>query len=157
MVDMVEEASGESNRCVLVRNPQSDSPQVIENMVELVGIEPTTSSLRTMRSPIFPRLQSITYIQCWYIPGIEITSARCSPTTPKGNPKAASRCEKSWDRVPCGPPGVVIPLTRLLPEFLGNEAQTPALRINACDLRPDSGWYRCSILADRIGGAGVAV
>jgi len=24
---------------------------VIENMVELVGIEPTTSSLRTMRSP----------------------------------------------------------------------------------------------------------
>ena len=26
-------------------------PQVFENMVELVGIEPTTSSLRTMRSP----------------------------------------------------------------------------------------------------------
>ena len=26
-------------------------PQVVENMVELVGIEPTTSSLRTMRSP----------------------------------------------------------------------------------------------------------
>ena len=26
-------------------------PQVLENMVELVGIEPTTSSLRTMRSP----------------------------------------------------------------------------------------------------------
>jgi len=26
-------------------------PQLIENMVELVGIEPTTSSLRTMRSP----------------------------------------------------------------------------------------------------------
>ena len=26
-------------------------PQVIEKMVELVGIEPTTSSLRTMRSP----------------------------------------------------------------------------------------------------------
>jgi hypothetical protein len=25
--------------------------QVLENMVELVGIEPTTSSLRTMRSP----------------------------------------------------------------------------------------------------------
>jgi len=24
---------------------------VLENMVELVGIEPTTSSLRTMRSP----------------------------------------------------------------------------------------------------------
>ena len=50
MVDMVEKASGESNRYVLVRNPQSDSPQVIENMVELVGIEPTTSSLRTMAS-----------------------------------------------------------------------------------------------------------
>src|ERR1039457_4709235 len=27
------------------------APQVIENMVELVGLEPTTSSLRTMRSP----------------------------------------------------------------------------------------------------------
>ena len=26
-------------------------PQVLGNMVELVGIEPTTSSLRTMRSP----------------------------------------------------------------------------------------------------------
>ena len=26
-------------------------PQVIENMVELVGIEPTASSLRTTRSP----------------------------------------------------------------------------------------------------------
>src|SRR5208283_3786374 len=26
-------------------------PQVIERLVELVGIEPTTSSLRTMRSP----------------------------------------------------------------------------------------------------------
>jgi hypothetical protein len=26
-------------------------PQVLETMVELVGIEPTTSSLRTMRSP----------------------------------------------------------------------------------------------------------
>ena len=26
-------------------------PQVIEDLVELVGIEPTTSSLRTMRSP----------------------------------------------------------------------------------------------------------
>jgi integrase len=30
---------------------QSIPPQVIEKMVELVGIEPTTSSLRTMRSP----------------------------------------------------------------------------------------------------------
>jgi integrase len=29
----------------------NEAPQVIENMVELVGIEPTTSSLRTMRSP----------------------------------------------------------------------------------------------------------
>ena len=28
-----------------------DRSQVPENMVELVGIEPTTSSLRTMRSP----------------------------------------------------------------------------------------------------------
>ncbi len=27
------------------------SPQVVDSMVELVGIEPTTSSLRTMRSP----------------------------------------------------------------------------------------------------------
>ena len=27
------------------------SPEMLENMVELVGIEPTTSSLRTMRSP----------------------------------------------------------------------------------------------------------
>ena len=26
-------------------------PQVLEKMVELVGLEPTTSSLRTMRSP----------------------------------------------------------------------------------------------------------
>ena len=26
-------------------------PQIVEKMVELVGIEPTTSSLRTMRSP----------------------------------------------------------------------------------------------------------
>ena len=34
--------------------PQSEAEgysQVIENMVELVGLEPTTSSLRTMRSP----------------------------------------------------------------------------------------------------------
>jgi len=30
---------------------ESVPPQVLENMVELVGIEPTTSSLRTMRSP----------------------------------------------------------------------------------------------------------
>ena len=31
--------------------PETIPPQVLENMVELVGIEPTTSSLRTMRSP----------------------------------------------------------------------------------------------------------
>jgi len=31
--------------------PGAIPPQVIEKMVELVGIEPTTSSLRTMRSP----------------------------------------------------------------------------------------------------------
>ena len=29
----------------------SRDSQVVENMVELVGLEPTTSSLRTMRSP----------------------------------------------------------------------------------------------------------
>jgi hypothetical protein len=29
-------------------------------------------------------LQSINYNQCWYITGIAITSARCSPT-PKGH------------------------------------------------------------------------
>ncbi len=34
------------------RGPQPEQiPQVLETMVELVGIEPTTSSLRTMRSP----------------------------------------------------------------------------------------------------------
>jgi hypothetical protein len=33
------------------RNQHNEPLQVIENMVELVGIEPTTSSLRTMRSP----------------------------------------------------------------------------------------------------------
>src|SRR5215471_65347 len=33
------------------RTETGQTPQVIENMVELVGIEPTTSSLRTMRSP----------------------------------------------------------------------------------------------------------
>ncbi len=31
---------------------RGDVPQSVENLVELVGIEPTTSSLRTMRSPI---------------------------------------------------------------------------------------------------------
>ena len=31
--------------------PEEHMPQVLENLVELVGIEPTTSSLRTMRSP----------------------------------------------------------------------------------------------------------
>jgi hypothetical protein len=33
------------------RSKLSECLQVLENMVELVGIEPTTSSLRTMRSP----------------------------------------------------------------------------------------------------------
>ena len=33
------------------RNRRIGRLQVIENMVELVGIEPTASSLRTMRSP----------------------------------------------------------------------------------------------------------
>jgi integrase len=37
----------DTKRCALETNPL----QVLENMVELVGIEPTTSSLRTMRSP----------------------------------------------------------------------------------------------------------
>ncbi len=41
-------ASHVSNWDVMGR---SEDSQVIENMVELVGIEPTTSSLRTMRSP----------------------------------------------------------------------------------------------------------
>jgi len=30
---------------------EEKTPQLLENLVELVGIEPTTSSLRTMRSP----------------------------------------------------------------------------------------------------------
>ena len=34
-----------------VKRAEDAIPQVIETMVELVGIEPTTSSLRTMRSP----------------------------------------------------------------------------------------------------------
>ena len=50
-------------------------------------IERTTSSLRTMRSSIFLRSQSITYNQCWYITGIGITSARCSPTPIRKTPK----------------------------------------------------------------------
>jgi hypothetical protein len=33
------------------RNSRRNECEVIENMVELVGLEPTTSSLRTMRSP----------------------------------------------------------------------------------------------------------
>jgi integrase len=35
-------------------------PEVIENMVELVGIEPTTSSLRTMASANLPLLPACT-------------------------------------------------------------------------------------------------
>ena len=34
------------------RDCDSEGPQVTENMVELVGIEPTTSSLRTMSTAI---------------------------------------------------------------------------------------------------------
>ena len=30
---------------------EGEIPQLIETLVELVGLEPTTSSLRTMRSP----------------------------------------------------------------------------------------------------------
>jgi integrase len=44
-------ASSVSNWDVMGRKGRSEDSQVIENMVELVGIEPTTSSLRTMRSP----------------------------------------------------------------------------------------------------------
>jgi hypothetical protein len=35
--------------------PVSRRPNLLKNLVELVGIEPTTSSLRTMRSPSNPR------------------------------------------------------------------------------------------------------
>ena len=44
-------AGNVSNWDEMGRKGRSEDPQVIENMVELVGIEPTTSSLRTMRSP----------------------------------------------------------------------------------------------------------
>jgi len=41
----------DTGRDTNLRNQDVDHAQVVENMVELVGIEPTTSSLRTMRSP----------------------------------------------------------------------------------------------------------
>jgi hypothetical protein len=40
-----------TNRAASGLPEERGDSQVIENMVELVGIEPTTSSLRTMRSP----------------------------------------------------------------------------------------------------------
>ena len=40
-----------TNRATTGLSEGKQAPQVIGNMVELVGIEPTTSSLRTMRSP----------------------------------------------------------------------------------------------------------
>jgi integrase len=47
-------AGNVSNWDEMGRKGRSESSQVIENLVELVGIEPTTSSLRTMRSPFHP-------------------------------------------------------------------------------------------------------
>ena len=44
-------ASNVSNWDEMGRKGRSEDSQVLENLVELVGIEPTTSSLRTMRSP----------------------------------------------------------------------------------------------------------
>ncbi len=44
-------AGNVSNWDEMGRKGRPENSQVIENMVELVGIEPTTSSLRTMRSP----------------------------------------------------------------------------------------------------------
>ena len=44
-------ADNVSNWDEMGRKGRAEDSQVIENMVELVGIEPTTSSLRTMRSP----------------------------------------------------------------------------------------------------------
>jgi integrase len=46
-----EHDSCDTNNDTKRRKEPEGAPQVIENMVELVGIEPTTSSLRTMRSP----------------------------------------------------------------------------------------------------------
>jgi len=43
--------SYDTNNDTKPRNESEEVPQMLENMVELVGIEPTTSSLRTMRSP----------------------------------------------------------------------------------------------------------
>jgi integrase len=46
-----EAGSYDTNNDTKKQRPEKQPAQVIENMVELVGIEPTTSSLRTMRSP----------------------------------------------------------------------------------------------------------
>lgn len=48
---MHSEKSAISLSLKMCRSKLSECLQVLENMVELVGIEPTTSSLRTMRSP----------------------------------------------------------------------------------------------------------
>jgi Phage integrase family len=46
------ETAGHVTKHVTNEEKRSEQvPQVLGNMVELVGIEPTTSSLRTMRSP----------------------------------------------------------------------------------------------------------
>src|SRR5262244_1413591 len=50
-VRAVEDRCGQLNWNVMERVREKGRCQVVENMVELVGIEPTTSSLRTMRSP----------------------------------------------------------------------------------------------------------
>ena len=41
----------DTNNSTKGEGKRQQGPQVAENMVELVGLEPTTSSLRTMRSP----------------------------------------------------------------------------------------------------------
>jgi hypothetical protein len=46
-----EAGSYDTNRDTKRGGAETVPPQVLENLVELVGIEPTTSSLRTMRSP----------------------------------------------------------------------------------------------------------
>ena len=45
------QGSYDTNNDTKQASESEESSQVVENMVELVGIEPTTSSLRTMRSP----------------------------------------------------------------------------------------------------------
>ena len=51
MASKGKEGSYDTNNDTKSRSESEQLPQVIENLVELVGIEPTTSSLRTMRSP----------------------------------------------------------------------------------------------------------